>query len=253
MDDGSTDGSSKICDEYADIDSRIIVIHQKNCGVGYARKIGVQVSKGQYIGFVDADDYIDIYMYEKMLQSIVNNQTDLAICDYYGVYNNKIHATYQRKQSIIMDKCEALIFLASDDIKSFMGNKLYKANVLKKEDFNYIKYFEDYLCMPDIFNRCDKISYLHEALYYYVRHDDSRTGIDDGDYLFFLATLARKRWFKKYYRYLDDICFSRVIKMGLTILENNNLNNSLSRKIKKYFSASLCKIVKINILVYIKK
>lgn len=244
IDDGSCDSSSKICDEYAALDARVVVIHQKNHGVTYTRQLGLRLSEGQYISFVDADDYLDSKMYEKMLKSIIDTKSDMVICDYCSVHDNKINATYQRKQSLTMDKYEALGLLASDDIRSFMCNKLYRSKILKKEDFNCKKYFEDYLCMPNIFDRCEKISYLHDVLYYYVRHGDSRTDTDNAEWLFFLATLARKRWYKKHYKFFDEACFSRVIEVGLTILEKNSLNIRLREKIKKYFNISLCKIVK---------
>lgn len=67
VDDGSTDGSATICDDYAKKDKRISVIHKENGGLASARNAGIDVAKGTYIGFVDSDDYIEPYMYEKLL------------------------------------------------------------------------------------------------------------------------------------------------------------------------------------------
>ena len=80
IDDGSTDNSGKICDEYAKIDSRIVVIHKENKGVTSARKVGVEIANGKYIGFVDSDDYIDKEMYKNMLKKILETDADFIDC-----------------------------------------------------------------------------------------------------------------------------------------------------------------------------
>ena len=79
VDDGSTDGSSKICDEYALQDNRIQVIHQVNCGQSSARNVGIAMCSGKYITFVDSDDYINPIMVEKLMLLAVEN--GFAMCD----------------------------------------------------------------------------------------------------------------------------------------------------------------------------
>lgn len=83
VDDGSTDTSGLICDEYASIDDRIEVIHKKNGGLVTARKIGLQKAKGEYIGFVDGDDYIDDNMYESLLGYILKKDVDMVHTGYW--------------------------------------------------------------------------------------------------------------------------------------------------------------------------
>ena len=78
VDDGSTDDSGKICDEYKAIDERIIVIHQKNKGLVGARKTGLEVANGEYIGFVDSDDYIDREMYDSLLEYALLENADMV-------------------------------------------------------------------------------------------------------------------------------------------------------------------------------
>ena len=84
VDDGSTDGSAVICDEYAARDNRFIVIHQKNGGVSVARQTGLEAVKGDYICFVDADDCIDSKMIDELFQEADTTNSDMIICDYYA-------------------------------------------------------------------------------------------------------------------------------------------------------------------------
>ena len=82
IDDGSTDRSGKKCDEWEQKDSRIIVIHQENAGAGAARNKGLEIASGEYIGFVDSDDWISLNMYETMMSLIKSHEdTDIAICE----------------------------------------------------------------------------------------------------------------------------------------------------------------------------
>lgn len=88
VDDGATDGSGKICDEYAAKDERILVIHKKNGGLTSAWKAGAEAATGAYLGFVDSDDWIDADMYERMWESVVKYDSDLAVCGLVFDYEN---------------------------------------------------------------------------------------------------------------------------------------------------------------------
>lgn len=86
IDDGSTDHSGEICDDYAAKDVRIHVIHQENQGVSAARNKGLDTAKGEYIAFVDSDDYILPEMYAKMLECIIENNVDFCVCQWQYEY-----------------------------------------------------------------------------------------------------------------------------------------------------------------------
>lgn len=89
VDDGSKDESGKICDEYAASDSRVRVIHKENQGVSIARNTGIKEAKGEYIGFIDSDDWIDKDMYESMYLKAMEHNADIVMCDARTVYDNK--------------------------------------------------------------------------------------------------------------------------------------------------------------------
>lgn len=88
VNDGSTDGSGAILDEYREKDIRLIAIHQENQGVSAARNKGLDVATGDYIAFVDADDYIHPEMYEKLVKALEDNQADISFCTRKRVYQN---------------------------------------------------------------------------------------------------------------------------------------------------------------------
>lgn len=89
VDDGSPDECPRLCDEYAELDERIKVIHKKNGGLSSARNAGIQNSRGKYIGFIDSDDYIESNMYEKLYEAAESNNVDMVMADCWKVTNQK--------------------------------------------------------------------------------------------------------------------------------------------------------------------
>lgn len=235
VDDGSTDNSGKICDEYSQKDNRIKVIHQKNAGVSAARKIGYQKSIGGVIGFVDSDDYVDVNMYEAMLKTMYEIHADIVFCDYNSIINEKSNKKYFLKDSKILTKNDGLKYLANDEIKSFMCNKLYKRECIKETDFYNGNVLEDYLCMTDIFNRSDLIYYLHSAFYNYVRRDNSLMN-KNSMFKYWSACRYRLEWYEKNYDQYVDLCLNRLVRTSLTCFENKCLENNEKNIIKEYFS-----------------
>ena len=89
VDDGSTDSCGSICKEYSLRDNRILVIHKKNGGLSEARNVGLSYAKGNYILFVDGDDYIEKNMIEKLYNTILSNDSDMALCNFFYVDENE--------------------------------------------------------------------------------------------------------------------------------------------------------------------
>ncbi len=118
VDDGSPDNCPKICDEYAKLDNRIIVIHKENGGLSDARNAGIRIVTGEYIGFVDSDDYIDAKMYEILAQKITKYEADISICSYIKIFEKSEKKLYKKliNQDILMTNIEALraLFTARD-------------------------------------------------------------------------------------------------------------------------------------------
>ncbi|MBU3101554.1 MULTISPECIES: glycosyltransferase family 2 protein [Clostridium] len=177
INDGSTDGSLNIIQKYKKLDNRIKVINQSNSGVSAARNNGIKNSIGDYITFVDSDDYIDSKMIDKCAESLKN--TDLLISGFTYEFKDKNEdKTYE--SSFICNSKEFVqnYFMESFEKLLLYGpyNKLYKRTIINKYD---IKFDEDYSICEDamfVFDyllKCEKISGITENFYYYVQHDQS--------------------------------------------------------------------------------
>ncbi len=197
VDDGSTDSSGKICDEYIQKDYRIRVIHKKNGGSQEARSTGIAMAKGDFIGFVDSDDWIDADMYENLYRNIGSSDlvtSGLWHYDISGARNKIVDAfeagIYDGQSKYV---CENLIVFAGNTEGGMFGgilnnvcNKLFKASIIKKcyELVNVnINYGEDLLFTMVYALRCKKIVVTHECYYHYRYNSSSMWHKKNLDYL----------------------------------------------------------------------
>ncbi|MFE4712061.1 glycosyltransferase family 2 protein [Paenibacillus sp. NPDC056722] len=177
VDDGSTDGSSAICDEYKQKDSRINVIHQKNSGVSAARNNGIINATGQYIQFVDSDDEIKSDMIKTMVDAIEKNKSDLVICG-YSVIGKQVFNSATR----LYDATEFLVeSYLNPDISSLVlssWNMIFKSSILKDNNLRFDPSYvmgEDGLFTLDYLNKCEKVLTINKVFYnYYVFTPEER-------------------------------------------------------------------------------
>ena len=217
IDDGSTDNSGAICDEYKLKDNRIKVIHQNNKGVSFARRVGYISSNGEIISFIDGDDYISKRMIEIMHKVMCNKNVDIVMCKdvSVNVTNGKQSIRKWPQKNSILNRTEALKYIAEDKLKSFFCNKIFKKNIIKKSDFLLDKRFEDFLCMPQIFNRISKVAIIIDPLYFYVRHEESFTSSSISLFNFFKACLERDIWYSKNFHKLYNISINRTLDVAI--------------------------------------
>lgn len=176
VDDGSTDNSGKICDEYKEKDPRVQVIHKKNGGQSTARNAGVNRASGEYIGFIDGDDYIAPNMYEKLLDMIEAAQADVAVCGIYDVYQNTKTPQCAEKAEFVCDAKEMFRNILIDDkVSGSTCNRLIRAEIAKKLRFLDGKLFEDAFYSTQLVKNVEKAAVTTEPLYYYVHRTDSTT------------------------------------------------------------------------------
>ena len=177
IDDGSSDGSSEICDEFLSKDKRIKVIHKKNEGVSIARNIGISIAKGKYIGFVDSDDYIERNMYEILYNNLIRYNSDISMCNYYIEKDGK--KTYKKHIDIknilvIDDKIQFYKYLNENYYKGFLWNKLFKKELFNNNELDsQIHMCEDLLILARIAEKSKRYCFTTTCLYNYVLRKNS--------------------------------------------------------------------------------
>lgn len=174
IDDGSTDSSSVICNEYANCDSRICVIHKKNEGVSAARQLGLDLAKGDYIIHADSDDWCEKNMLESLYSKAIENDNDVVICDYYT--NNGRHQELKKQEPSDLSPNTILRELFQQ-LHGSCCNKIIKKSYYKKHSISFLKgidYCEDLLFWCQIYIHEDvKTSYLPEAFYHYTTESET--------------------------------------------------------------------------------
>lgn len=180
VDDGSNDRSNKIIDEYAKVDSRILTIHQKNKGVSAARNAGLKVATGEYVGFVDPDDYVDYQMYETMLKKIELNMSDLAVCGFSKVteLSDKEEIFEIKDELLSPKKCveDLFDFRGGYAIKPSVWNKLFRRDKIGDLKFDEnIGISEDLKFVVQYILKCNSIVYVKQAFYKNLQRDGSIT------------------------------------------------------------------------------
>lgn len=168
VDDGSTDNSGRMCDKYKEDDKRIILIHQKNKGLSGARNSGVEIARGEYIIFVDSDDYIDNNAIKYLYYVVNKYRADIVTFMRNYVYDYKIVQSKKNNQSVkIYKKDEGLIALLKGKIATTAPMKIYKSSIVKNYKFPLGKIHEDNFTVYRYFTMASVVVTVNKALYYY--------------------------------------------------------------------------------------
>lgn len=175
VDDGSPDGCGSICDQWEKRDSRIKVIHKENGGLSDARNAGMKIATGNYIAYVDSDDWIDSSMYENMMNVLLKEHSDIVSCGFRKV---SVMNTKGQEQPITFfqydnkkDALEALI--TENGLQQVVWNKLYKRSLVEDILFEKGKYNEDEFWSYQVIGRANKITVLKNIYYNYFQREDS--------------------------------------------------------------------------------
>lgn len=177
INDGSVDNSAEVCENIAHKDNRISIIYQQNQGVSLTRQNGIKIAKGEYITFVDSDDWIHPRMYEIMMNGILKEKADIAqcgVCNVYCLPNQKIEFKH-RKYNLITDsykkynKIEGVLKILDDtEWQSYMPNKIYKKTLFSNIIFPTNRILdEDLSIMHQIFHEANYSIYFKSEFYFY--------------------------------------------------------------------------------------
>lgn len=176
VDDGSTDRCPDICDEYAKRDDRIAVIHKQNGGLGYARNSGFEKSSGEFIMFVDSDDYLSEDAVEVLYDRITAGGSDLAVGKHTDIYEDgSTNSTYcSRMTDEVYSAREALSKMGDDNyIPVAAWGKLYRRKILSGISYPSLKCGEDLWVYPYIIEKCNSVSVVNKTGYYYFQRANS--------------------------------------------------------------------------------
>lgn len=177
VDDGSTDSTPQIVDELARLDSRIRVIHKQNGGVSVARNIGIEISKGQYIVFVDGDDFISPDYVEYMLSLILSSDSDMAMSNNW--FELEGEKQVEKEEVEIISKEEATAMLIGPRVIVYSPNKIFKRSLILDNNLRFstfLFYGEGMSFLTEAAQLCNSVVVGNRKVYYYRRDNgDSAT------------------------------------------------------------------------------
>jgi glycosyltransferase involved in cell wall biosynthesis len=234
VDDGSPDNCGKICDEYAQKDDRIVVLHQPNSGVSRARNAGLDIAKGEYIAFVDSDDYIALDMYEELMSIAQKQSADIVTCNHYTINNKGTVLCTNNFDNLNVDEVRYLILM--DKYSICLWDKLYKASLFNDIRFKIDIYSEDLFIMPSLFFKAEKLAWTSQAYYYYCLNMGSNMTLfgTKRKYGFFAAWEEHEKFAKKYCPKAYTWSEFRTIRNAIGALVANMKEQILTQqKIKK--------------------
>lgn len=180
IDDGSTDGSGKLCDEYAAMDQRVTVHHIKNSGVSNARNLGLSLVRGEFFAFVDSDDYLEANYLEVLYTNLKNFDCDISCClfvlnEVSGAPSNQIDNSPSEMTLFNGSKeCVHNFICSGVSMEGMVWNKLYHTEKFKNIQFDKnIKVNEDCLYTLDVMSHCEKACLTNKKLYHWCYRAES--------------------------------------------------------------------------------
>ena len=253
INDGSTDNSLEVINsKYNDSLCKVINLG-KNCGVGNARNIGLHNSKGEYIAFVDSDDWVDLDLYIEMISALNESGADIAICGIKNEYENSIlsEIRYEYKYKNQIDSETAINLLINHGgnncrISPVVWNKVYKKEIIINNNISFLKnsYWEDDIFNFQVFLHTRKVCFIPSVVYHYYQRENSITRdfsikhIEDlTDSFFYLKTylINSNQWIQ----YKDQ--FNAFLDRALCSLFKMLFENEPSVSMQKYYIIELYK------------
>lgn len=210
VDDGSTDKCPALCDEYEKKDARVRVIHKKNGGLSDARNVGMKMATGEWVYFVDSDDWLPQDATQKLFHFARENYCDVVQGGLYYAYQDHLlyrKASEKEQKQTVLGRNEAMReLIINDRVKNFAWGKLYKLDLLKDLPFPVGKYFEDSFWQHLVMDRVERYGIIDEPLYYYRQRGDSISGTPSGRLNDLLEGYEQRLVFiQKYYNELTPL------------------------------------------------
>ena len=180
VDDGSDDNSLSICKEYAKKDNRIVVIHNENSGVSKTRNIGLEQAKGDFISFVDSDDYIEKNMIEELYNLHLKTNSDITMCSIIRENQNGKEFEKIIYPNKTISQKKIIENTINDNIRDYLWNKLYKKDLFDEIEFPKGKIYEDVLTLYRLYSKANHLTSTDDVLYHYVNRENSIVNSSSG-------------------------------------------------------------------------
>lgn len=246
IDDDSPDNCPQMCDEWAQKDNRIKVLHIENNGVANARNQGLSNATGDYIGFVDSDDFAEPDMFEILLSNILENDSDISVCGYQMNVEADVESNIRK-----VSRFDALKLIAMGDYKyGVLWNKLYKNEIIKDIRMPHFACCEDLVFNYYAFKNTNKIVECDDKLYHYMQNEDSTVhgnfGIGAFDAVYSKEIILNEQQGTELEKYavrgLISSCFvvlSGVVQSGKFFDKYDYLRNHILNHKKDIYSSDL--------------
>ena len=261
IDDGSTDSSGNICDEYLSKDSRIKVFHKKNGGLSSARNYGIKESTGNYLFFLDSDDFVDSNIIKKLYKNLIDTNSNISISNRINYYDNgkKYVRFYNGNDVKIFNKMESLeeMNLYNYFDMSSCG-KIFEKKLFDDILFPEEKLCEDYYIMYKIIDKCSSIVYVPDVYYYYYQRFGSISKNPRINWDFVNAAKEQCTFISAKYPQLElamcsAVCFANLTIYDIMIHNNGKITSDELRAIKKSVKGNLSSVKKYKKIRFAKK
>lgn len=244
VDDGSPDNCGAICDEYAQKDKRVRVIHKENGGLSDARNFGLKKAKGEYVSFIDSDDWLALDLYSDVLGYADEYNLDVVCFDVYEVKGDKIKYHNRFNENKIFIGKDALYKILTDEIDNSACDKVYKRVLWDGIEFPVGRSFEDVATTYKIFHKSEYVGYYKKAYYYYVKREGSIVATSFNAvkrYDYFVGYKDRYEFAQSYCRKAVKICKMFAVRAGLSTL---TADVAVSGNLDKYRREQLIEFLK---------
>lgn len=179
VDDGARDGSGKICDDFSKKDNRLKVLHIENGGVSRARNIGIEHIRGEYVLFVDSDDYLEENMLEVLVDGIKKEESDLVICGFINENLNSSKEIFPKEKEgnyVVEQIATNILRDPYAYIYGVLWNKLFRTNIIKNHQLKFINnvtFGEDFIFNLSYLSQIQKVEVISKGLYHYIRYNNN--------------------------------------------------------------------------------
>lgn len=244
--DGSTDGTDDIIKKYALKDKRIVSVLKNNSGVSDTRNKGIKMASGDYIGFVDGDDYIEPEMFERLLSNAIEYDADISHCGYQMVFPTRVDYYYNTGKKVIQDNEKGVKdIIVGDYVEPGIWNKIYRRNILENITMQPdIKNNEDLLFNVYAFDKSKKSVYEDIPFYHYILRKNSAATSELNDNKVFDPIIVGKKIYEFSLKYNVNIQknalgrYLGAIMISYRTICNNKSKREYIGRIKQYMKDS---------------